>query len=380
MKRLLVEGWRTINHSYAMVNQYQLLQLRQLPIELRHRDLPLLQEQWNAATNGGGFDAARREAILSVPPPELPDSTYDAIFRIGFPYRYQPAASRRLYVFGTSEAQAILPGQVLDDDFHDARQNAATCVVTPSRWSRIGFLKAGFPEERVLVIPHGIDPQIHRRRSAEERQAFRQALKLRDDEFVILSLGAMTWNKGIDALLLGYAALKQRYPQLRLILKDQSALYGLYAQDILRELMDQHPGRFDQQTIASISFLSANLNLDLLGGLYNAVDCYAAPYRAEGFNLPPLEAAATGTPIVVTAGGSTDDYAHPSFALKVEARLAQRDEKTFLEPDVDSLIEQLSALIEGRCPELDAAIAAERIGRDFSWSAVTARLAEAMLG
>tara|TARA_B100000965_G_C19017406_1_gene509470 strand:+ start:55 stop:294 length:240 start_codon:yes stop_codon:yes gene_type:complete len=53
--------------------------------------------------------------------------------------------------------------------------------------------------------------------------------------------------------------------------------------------------------------------------LYNITDCYVSPYRAEGFNLTPLEAAASGIPIIVTKGGSTDDYFNSQLGLQIES-------------------------------------------------------------
>ncbi len=40
---------------------------------------------------------------------------------------------------------------------------------------------------------------------------------------------------------------------------------------------------------------------------------------AEGFNLTPLEAAACGTQIVVTKGGSTDDYFQECMGYQIDS-------------------------------------------------------------
>jgi glycosyltransferase involved in cell wall biosynthesis len=46
----------------------------------------------------------------------------------------------------------------------------------------------------------------------------------------------------------------------------------------------------------------------LLGVLYTLADVCAHPSRAEGFGLPPLEAAFCGTPVVYRAGTAVDDH------------------------------------------------------------------------
>ena len=44
-------------------------------------------------------------------------------------------------------------------------------------------------------------------------------------------------------------------------------------------------------------YTGGTYSCDKMADLYRAADVYAAPYRAEGFNLPVLEAAACGVPV-----------------------------------------------------------------------------------
>jgi glycosyltransferase involved in cell wall biosynthesis len=65
--------------------------------------------------------------------------------------------------------------------------------------------------------------------------------------------------------------------------------------------------------------------------------------------MPPLEAAACGIPVILTSGGSTDDYYDPSFILKIEGtKKTSNDGKNYIEPDLESLISNMSNLIEKR--------------------------------
>lgn len=370
-KRILIEGWRGINHSYAMVNQNQILELIESDHDLHHYDLPFYRGQWNSIKNSSGFDADNQSKIFSLKTGE-PSQAYDVVYRISFPYRLHQSNSEKLFVFGTAEFQNI-DGYIYEDKLDQGIKNPQLKIITPSNWSKIGFLRAGFDESQVCVIPHGINPQVYKPISPERRKQFREALKLSDDDFLLLSLGAMTQNKGIDLLMLAYSILKEKYPHLRLVLKDSSNLYGLRAADVFRNHYI-NSNTVSENLFRSIISISDNLNQGQLNGLYGAADCYVSPYRAEGFNLTPLEAAASGTPIIITKGGSTDDYFHESFALQIDGSKICDGNKTFIEPSLDSLVDQIAGLIEKRANKLNQNIAQEFIENNFTWNKVVNKL------
>jgi glycosyltransferase involved in cell wall biosynthesis len=376
MKSLIVEGWRGINHSYAMVNQFQLLELRKRGLDLSHVDVPFYNAKWSQERNGSGFADSVSKEIFEISPP-ADNHTADVCYRISFPYRFSPSACKRIYVFGTSEFQNI-DGHTGIESLREGLANPDLKIITCSNWSAVGFHRAGFDESRVLVVPLGIDPQVFRPPSQESRAEFRQALKIRDGEFAILSVGAMTANKGTRLLVFAYALLRKKYPEIRLVLKDQANLYNVFAKDVVNQLKKESPHLIDDALDASIVYISQNVSLDQLRGLYGAVDCYASPYLAEGFNLTPLEAAACGTPIVVTQWGATDDYVDESFALQIESVRRSAGSQCWLEPNLDSLVEQISRLVERRADRIDSDKAIEYIRRDFSWSSVVTLLLRAI--
>jgi len=380
-KKLLVEGWRGINHSYAMVNQFQLLQLKQQKIDLYHSDLPFYKKDWNVSQNFCGFDAKAMKEIVSIPIIEdgmIPDVTY----RIAFPINLTPAKSDKLFVFGTSEYQTLSDEMLVLQDKSVAFKSLSLTIVTPSTWSKVGFVNAGFHEEQIKIIPHGVDLSIFKTIDLNTRDRYRELLGADKHSFVLLSVGAMTRNKGIDVLLTAYIQLKKKYPQIKLVLKDQSNLYGFLGNDlVLAYFKDKNIDPTSKEiadVISGIVFITDNLSLNQLNGLYNAADCYVSPYRAEGFNLPPLEAAAAGCPIIVTKGGSTDDYIDPSFALTIESEEKYDNGQYYLEPILDSLTDQVSSLIEKKSFDLSVGKAYEFIAHNFSWQEVSKNLLREM--
>jgi len=378
-KNLMVEGWRGINHSYAMVNQYQLLEFVRHPgINTFHRDLPFFGPEWNTQRNASGLSEEDTLTIDSLA--ATPRGPVDMTYRLSYPYRIHGADAGPTYVQATSELQ-----NVRDTDFTFGAQEArAICdsgvkIITPSNWSKRGFVDYGFKSDHVIVVPHGTDSRIYHPPSEENRSAVRRAFGLDDQHFIFLNVGGMSWNKGVDKLLLAFAQVRKKYTHVRLVLKDQSKLYNASAAKLVADMRHDHPEQFTQEVLSSIAVSTDNLSLPQLAALYGSCDAYVSPYRGEGFGLTPLEAAACGVPVAMTGGGSTDDYFHESFALKIAGELISRDGASYIEPDLDSLIEIMSRLLEKAGGEIDAKAALAYINNRFSWKHATDRLVDVFL-
>ena len=376
MKTLRVEGWRGINHSYAIVNQWQLLELCKRPVDLCHVDRPFFNAGWNPGRNGSGFDEAQQRLIAGIRSPR-PGERADIAYRITFPFDLSSCDAGRLFIFGTAEYQHT-DRMFAGGDVRQAIADERLSIVTPSHWSKVGFVNTGFDPARVHVVAHGIDPATFRPIDRKRRKTMRNLMRVRNDDFVLLSVGAMTENKGIDLLLTAFARLRQKHRHLKLVLKDQSNLYGLTADTILAALgSSAQASLFTEDVVASIIFVSHNLSVADLAALYGSVDCYVSPYRAEGFNLTPLEAAACGVPVVLTRGGSTDDYFDPAIGLQVDSRVVQAGHRTWLEPDPESLHDALSRVIDGK-RRFDAAATSAAVHARFAWSRVTGELVQVL--
>lgn len=343
--RVLVDGWRGVSHSFAMVNQHQLLALQRAGgVALFHRDVPFFMPHWNAKDTGAGFAAEQAHFIASLGP--LEPALADVVYRISAPILAPEKRVRRQITFAVTEfglsprsfAQPELPLSAYTDAGH--------LVVTPSRWSRDRLLDHGFAEPGVRVVRHGVDREACRPLSAEERALNRRNLGFREDETVFLNVGLPAWNKGVDLLVAAFAQVHAAVPGARLVIKDAAKLYGLGAERVLTDLAARQPGLVTPAVLSAISIVGANLSQAELRLLYGVADCYVSPYRAEGFNLPVLEALACGTPVIVTSGGATDDFCDGEAVRKIPSTfrrggVPERSDGCMLEPHLPSLAEHL---------------------------------------
>jgi glycosyltransferase involved in cell wall biosynthesis len=372
---VVIEGWRKGTHSYALVNQNQLLHLMRDPrLRVSHVDIPFCHPHWGQLDSG--FAAADKTSLALLPMPR--EQHAHAIYRISWPLRIHSGAADRIFVFGTCEFQRFAEGSFcgLDGTQQSVDQNAVE-IVTPSAWSRKGFLEAGFEPQRVHVVPHGADPARFKRLNAQERKARRADLEIAEDALVFLNVGAMTWNKGIAPLLAAFADHHRRHPKSVLILKGADALYGNLMHEVFPEAVKLNPTVNDPATLAALRYVPINLPQADLAALFGLADAYVSPYRAEGFNLPVLEALASGIPAIVTAGGSTDDFCPESLCLRVKATPSVGQVGNYLEPDINSLVQCMDRITEER--ELRAKVALDGprwVTDHYSWSKVSARLGD----
>ena len=83
---ILVEGWRNINHSYALVNQWQIFELIKSS-NIYFQDIPFPNENWNSQRNDSGLRKEVKNTINKIPPPS-DDIDYDITYRISAPFNF----------------------------------------------------------------------------------------------------------------------------------------------------------------------------------------------------------------------------------------------------------------------------------------------------
>ncbi len=372
---ILIEGWRGINHSYALVNQWQILELVKLS-KIAFKDVPYINEDWNIKKNDSGLEEKDKNIINSIDHP-LNNFKYDITYRISSPFNFEyNFKSKLLFVFATSEFKNLIKTDYINGDLNLLKNKEDFFLHTPSNWSKAGFLKAGFREDQVLVIPHGIEINTFKLISENNKNLIREKYKFKNDDYILTNVGAMTQNKGVEALIAAYGILKKKYKNLKLILKDQSNLYPRKANDVFNKLSntefnEKYKIIYDDM-MKDVMIISENLNLKDLRDIYSITDCYVSPYMAEGFNMTPLEAAACGTQIIVTKGGSTDDYFDDSIGYQIESYERIKDKNTMLNPKLDSLIEILKKIINKN--DQSKLTRSKYVHKNFSWEKIAIKL------
>lgn len=202
------------------------------------------------------------------------------------------------------------------------------------------------------------------------------------DRFVFMSVGAMTPNKGIDLLLRAFDEVARTEPDAWLLLKGTDGLYP--SKELLQRSMMELPTGARERVARRLSYRGETYSSRNMAAFMRAADCYVAPYRAEGFNMPVLEAAASGVAVICTAGGPTDEFTQPSFAARIRSRivpqpLSPTETGEALAPDLDHLIELMrDAAAHRGTTQQRGASAAQYVAQRFTWDALTEALLNAI--
>ena len=99
---ILIEGWRGINHSFSLVNQWQIIELIKFS-NIFFKDVPFISEDWNIKKNSDGFDHRIVNFIRKIPSLSS-ENRIDITYRISCPFDFnENFNSKLLFIFGTCE-------------------------------------------------------------------------------------------------------------------------------------------------------------------------------------------------------------------------------------------------------------------------------------
>jgi glycosyltransferase involved in cell wall biosynthesis len=160
------------------------------------------------------------------------------------------------------------------------------------------------PRRKIEVIPRGRDPERLGRRTPGRRAAVRKCLALEDRAPVVLAVGRLTTQKGIDILLEALPAIARRHPDVRVLVAGRDGGAGAQLAEQAARLDVDH----------RVDFLGVR---DDVADLMVAADVFAFPSRWEGAAGTVLEAMALECPVVCSALPTLAQTVDDTTAMRV---------------------------------------------------------------
>lgn len=192
----------------------------------------------------------------------------------------------------------------------------ANFLVAPSKFS-FNTIREAFG--KVFYIPHGVDLDVYKPLSDEEKDKMKQRLRLEGKEFIVLSVMR---NKGAQkdhaTLFAGWKMLLEKVPRLKergimICLTDPIEPEGTRL-DVLRDRIGMTnnikfiytrpttdgtlEATYEGDSAGFLHNANYNLPAEEMCRLYNIADCHVVTSQGESFNLPTIEAMACGIPCI----------------------------------------------------------------------------------
>lgn len=176
------------------------------------------------------------------------------------------------------------------------------------------WVKHGVAGDKVEVLPLGVDTAIFRPdgpRWQEPPLDWLTEARADDGAFTFLVAGYLQHRKGGMETVEAFCREFAGRTDVRLILKNVHAAWGNDQRAALRSLLAKFPDA------PPVAYCGERVSDYEMAAILRSVDCLVNAHRMEGFGLVPLQAMASGTPVVVTNFHGPRQYATADNAYLV---------------------------------------------------------------
>src|SRR3989442_1684540 len=189
--------------------------------------------------------------------------------------------------------------QLLYPDTHEARHvrrarrrlplmtRAATMIITPTESVRKEVCEHLQIARKKVVTVSEATREVFRPMSAEKARTARKQLRV-SDEFVLF-VGTIEPRKDLQTLLRAFERVAHARNSLQLVVTGKM---GWLFDDLLEQIRNSK--------VRDRIKLTGYLNDEELRALYSSCRAFVYPSIYEGFGLPPLEAMASGAPVIAS--------------------------------------------------------------------------------
>jgi glycosyltransferase involved in cell wall biosynthesis len=230
-----------------------------------------------------------------------------------------------------------------------AAARRSDCILTVSEASKRDILHFfNVPPEKIVVVYNAIDDHFWLVPAGDEVARVRERYQL--DHAFVLYVGNIKPHKNLVRLIEAFADLRRTgFEELKLlIIGDEISRLPALRRAVHRHKLHKH--------VRFLGYLSD----DTLAILYRLASAFVFPSLYEGFGLPPLEAMASGTPVVTSNVSSLPEVAGEAAVL--------------VDPyDVDSITEGLRRVLSDPALAADLRRKGQDRAREFSWERSVAR-------
>ena len=225
-------------------------------------------------------------------------------------------------------------------------------LVVPCKHNAEVFAAEGV-QVPISVLPYGLDTELWPYVERPERETF-----------TVVLYGDLTDRKGPFEAVIAFQRAFPTEDNVRLVLKTQHG----------------HLGKIQGLPVipdSRVRVINETWTRPQLLELLASADAFLWPSRGEGFGLPPLQAALTGLPVIMTTHTGMAEYYNPRYFYEIKTAGSSPAPiyGDWLDPDIDSAAEQLRKVYQNRkAASRKGKLAAGYVRKEFSLDAFATRL------
>jgi len=230
----------------------------------------------------------------------------------------------------------------------------------PSRWQKICSIEQGYPADKIKIIPEGVDVN-----------KYYPITDIVDNKvFTFLLVGRWEHRKSTTEIIRSFLKSFPKEKDVRMIcLVDNS--FPTDGCKTTEERLNHYNIPHDDR-LEFLSFVSEEEYIRIL----QHCNCFVSCSRAEGFNLPLIEAIACGVPTICSDYGAQLDFAD-KISTKVRIKSMEKPYQLlgydnppglWAEPDFDDLVEKFREVKENYKKKKERALDGSKIiSYVFTW-------------
>lgn len=160
----------------------------------------------------------------------------------------------------------------------------------------------GLPFEKINVVPNGVNLNLY---SGVERDYEFRRQYAADNEKIILFVGRLVYEKGIQHLIAAMPKILEKYHDSKLVIAGKGGM------------LDELKAQVNAMGISNKVYFTGYLNSKQVVKMYKCADVAVFPSTYEPFGIVALEGMLSGTPVVVSdVGGLNEIVQHGENGMK----------------------------------------------------------------
>jgi len=236
-------------------------------------------------------------------------------------------------------------------------------VIVPSRWAA-DIVKAETKQKEVHVAPLGVDMSVFFSTLRHETNPI----------YTFLNVGKLEVRKGHNELVEMFNKAFSKEDEVALVLMIDNQFMPP------EKLLEWKKSVANTNLGSKIFFIEGGLSLENMNDVYNGIHCYISPSKAEGWNMPILEAMACGKPVITTDYSAHTEFCTSENSILIKPTGMERAYDGFFFPgshgewstiDQDAFIEAMRSAFKTRLSSNDNGI---KTARKYSWRSTAQNL------